>query len=90
MRYGAFLFKGGRWDSPSGRGRAFAGAKVPAGRCPCGSAIVFGRAKNKKTLIYQCFHFAKTAKIAIFGSLLLRSSCNSDKLNFYAWFMPLA
>ena len=42
------------------------------------------------TLIYQCFHFAITAKAAIFGSLLLRSVHNSDKWHFNAWFMPHA
>ena len=40
------------------------------------------------TLIYQSFYFAITAKNAIFGSLLLRSAHNSDKLRFNAWFMP--
>ena len=37
-------------------------------------------------MIYQCFYFTKTAKNAIFGSLLLRSGYNSDKLRFNAWF----
>jgi len=41
-------------------------------------------------LIYQSFYFTKTAKNAIFGSLLLRSSYNSDKWHFNAWFMPHA
>jgi hypothetical protein len=44
-------------------------------------------AGQKEILIYQCFYFTKTAKNAIFGSLLLRSGYNSDKLRFYAWFM---
>jgi len=39
-----------------------------------------------KTLIYQSFYFTKTAKNAIFGSLLLRSAHNSDKWHFNAWF----
>lgn len=39
-----------------------------------------------KTLIYQCFFFAKTAKNAIFGSLPLRSAYNSDKWRFNASF----
>ncbi len=39
-----------------------------------------------KTLIYQSFYFAFTAKNDIFGSLLLRSAHNSDKLRFNAWF----
>jgi len=42
------------------------------------------------TLIYQSFYFAKTAKNAILGSLLLRSAHNSDKWHFNAWFMPHA
>ena len=40
-----------------------------------------------ETLIYQCFHFAKTAKNAILGSLPLRSGYNSDKSRFNAWFI---
>jgi hypothetical protein len=64
--------------------------RCPQGGVPAALPLFLAGLKTKKTLIYQCFHFAKTAKIAIFGSLLLRSSCNSDKLNFYAWFMPLA
>ena len=49
-------------------------------------------ALKTETLIYQCFYFTKTAKNAIFGSLLLRSTYNSDKWRFNAWlgvFIPL-
>ena len=45
-----------------------------------------------ETLIYQCFILPKLQKKAIFGSLLLRSGYNSDKLRFNAWldgFIPL-
>jgi hypothetical protein len=47
-------------------------------------------ALKTETLIYQCFYFAKTAKNAILGSLLLRSAHNSDKWRFNASFVPLA
>ena len=43
-----------------------------------------------KTLIYQCFYFAVSAKNAIFCSLPLRSAYNSDKWRFNASFVPLA
>ena len=52
-----------------------------------GTLPSFFAALKMKTLIYQCFYFAKTAKNAIFGSLPLRSAYNSDKLRFNAWFI---
>ena len=55
------------------------------GRTHRDSDIIFCGIKTE-TLIYQCFYFAKTAKNAIFGSLLLRSAHNSDKWHFNAWF----
>ena len=47
---------------------------------------IFTELKTKKTLIFQCFYFAKTAKNAILGSLPLRSGDNSNKWRFNAWF----
>ena len=51
-----------------------------------GTLPSFSEELKEKLLIYQCFYFAKTAKNAIFGSLLLRSGYNSDKWRFNAWF----
>ena len=45
----------------------------------------FSEELKEKLLIYQSFYFAKTAKNAIFGSLLLRSAHNSDKRRLNAW-----
>ena len=53
-----------------------------------GTLPSFSAGSKTITLIYQSFHFAITAKNAIFGSLPLRSGDNSDKLQFNAWFMP--
>ena len=50
-----------------------------------GNLPSFFAGPKTETLIYQCFYFAKTAKNAIFGSLLLRSAHNSDKWRFNAW-----
>ncbi len=44
-----------------------------------GTLPLFFAGVKTETLIYQCFYFAKTAKNAILGSLLLRSAHNSDK-----------
>ena len=55
-----------------------------------GTLPSFSADLKMKTLIYQSFHFTKTAKNAIFGTLLLRSAYNSDKLHFNASFMPHA
>jgi len=49
-----------------------------------GTLPSFSEELKEKLLIYQSFYFTKTAKNAIFGSLLLRSAHNSDKWHFNA------
>ena len=73
--------KGGAFDLKRRLEGAFKGVELT------GTLPSFFAGLKTETLIYQCFYFAKTAKNAIFGSLMLRSGYNSDKSRFNAWFI---